>query len=1061
MAVKYSFNEDKQFIIEDYDRAKTFASFLPGVAGIDGIPMWAYYVNRGQGLGSFGVKDKNNTIMEFFPAHLMYKNVELQGFRTFIKYNGQVHEIFSSASTDVVKRKMYIEKNLLKVEEVNDSLKLKVTVTYFTVPKESYAGLIRKVKLENLDKQEKTIEILDGLTQVLPYGISNGDYQAMANLMKSWFDVFNLENNIAYYKVRATTSDSAEVGEVNKGNFFLAFSSEEEGLIKPIIDMDLIFGANTSLTRAVNFEAETLDSIYSKKQIPENKVSGGFLAKEVILKNEVTLCSVYGHIASLELISSIKDRFNISYVETKEKEARLLAEELVEETYTKTSSHIFDEYINQCYMDNILRGGYPLVFEAGEKNHVYHVFSRKHGDLEREYNFFSLEPAYYSQGNGNFRDVNQNRRNDVLINPKVKEFNVKQFMDLIQADGYNPLSVKGSYFTFDKEKLTDILALAVDNNKGLVDIFSEKFTPGKLINYISDNEIKLNITKDEFVKTVLQHSTQGFEAEFGEGYWTDHWTYNMDLIENYLNIYPDKLQEFLFERKDYRFFDSAVRVLPRSEKYVLASGKVRQYDAIVEDEEKCHKLNISINDTNWLKKSNGLGEVYETNLYGKLISLAVNKFVNLDPMGIGIEMEANKPGWNDAMNGLPGIFGSSVNEAAELLRVINFIIEASESFDKTVEIYVEVAELINQVEALVDDNLCEKLSDFNYWDKVSDLKESYRDKIRFGIQGKEKGFGTRALSVIFRKFKVKLTKGLEKALEIGNGIYPTYMTYEAEEYEVIEGKRNPVNGYENVLVKKFKYVPIPLFLEAPARMLKSIKDKDQARELYEKIKQSKIYDSKLKMYKTSEPLDDTTYEIGRARAFTAGWLERESIFLHMEYKYLLGLLKAGLYEQYFEDIKTALVPFMDPKVYGRSTLENSSFIASSVNPDEAVHGRGFVSRLTGSTSEMLSMWFMMMAGKKVFSYEAGKLKLELKPILPHWMFDSSNEVSFKFLGNILVTYHNKNRKNTFGDNCTVVERICLKDSENQVYKIKGGIVEGQYAELVREGSIKNIDVYMI
>jgi len=37
---------------------------------------------------------------------------------------------------------------------------------------------------------------------------------------------------------------------------------------------------------------------------------------------------------------------------------------------------------------------------------------------------------------------------------------------------------------------------------------------------------------------------------------------------------------------------------------------------------------------------------------------------------MGIEMEAGKPGWYDALNGLPGLFGSSVGETAELIRLI-------------------------------------------------------------------------------------------------------------------------------------------------------------------------------------------------------------------------------------------------------------------------------------------------------------------------------------------------------------------------------------------------------
>ncbi|MFD2882322.1 hypothetical protein ACFTAO_51225 [Paenibacillus rhizoplanae] len=60
-------------------------------------------------------------------------------------------------------------------------------------------------------------------------------------------------------------------------------------------------------------------------------------------------------------------------------------------------------------------GGYPFIFDNGAEGFVVHLYSRKHGDMERDYNFFSLAPEYYSQGNGNFRDMNQNRRNDVFF----------------------------------------------------------------------------------------------------------------------------------------------------------------------------------------------------------------------------------------------------------------------------------------------------------------------------------------------------------------------------------------------------------------------------------------------------------------------------------------------------------------------------------------------------------------------------------------------------------------------------------------------------------------------
>jgi hypothetical protein len=61
----------------------------------------------------------------------------------------------------------------------------------------------------------------------------------------------------------------------------------------------------------------------------------------------------------------------------------------------------------------------------------------------------------------------------------------------------------------------------------------------------------------------------------------------------------------------------------------------------------------------------------------------------------------------------------------------------------------------------------------------------------------------------------------------------------------------------------------------------------------------------------------------------------------MSYKFYLELLRGGLYEEFFDEIKTGLVPFMDNAVYGRSPLEASSFIVSSAFPDKKMHGAGF------------------------------------------------------------------------------------------------------------------------
>ncbi|MCM8779982.1 MAG: hypothetical protein NC914_02400, partial [Candidatus Omnitrophica bacterium] len=84
--IKYYLNEkEREFVIENYNFAKPFSNFLPGIAGLWGIPMWVFYVNRGQGIISCGTQDKDHSIMEFLPANKAYQLCSTHGFRTFIK----------------------------------------------------------------------------------------------------------------------------------------------------------------------------------------------------------------------------------------------------------------------------------------------------------------------------------------------------------------------------------------------------------------------------------------------------------------------------------------------------------------------------------------------------------------------------------------------------------------------------------------------------------------------------------------------------------------------------------------------------------------------------------------------------------------------------------------------------------------------------------------------------------------------------------------------------------------------------------------------------------------
>lgn len=1028
-------DENGFYVIENYDRKLPFSSFLSAIAGINGTPMWSFYVNRGQCISSIGIRDKKNCIMEFFPANEAYKMVYTNGFRTFLRLNRNgktfMVEPFSVTTNNKIKRNIMIKNNELKLVEINEELNLNIEVNYFTIPNESFAALGRKVKVTNTSDENINFEMLDGLTSILPYGSENASYKEIGNTLRSWMEGEIKDNNTAIFKVRASTGDTTKVDKIENSYFYVGFNSEGN-ILRPVVDLENIFGFDTSLRDAVEFEKDGLSNLYNNN-ISYNKVPCGFVGEKVILESSKSkeICSYIGYMEnSSEVDECLELICNVDYFNNKSIEGNSIIDDLNKHVYTKTNYPLFDEYIKQCHIDNLLRGGYPL--EIGDKNKkTYYVYSRKHGDLERDYNFFSIEPNFYSQGNGNFRDVNQNRRMDAYLHKFAGKENIKLFSDLIQLDGYNPLVVKGKKFVVDEKKYSEIVNKCDENTLNAIsDVLKEKFTVGELYSALVK---KAKLTKNDatdIMNFIIDLSSEEVEAAFGEGFWVDHWTYNLDLIEEYLNIYPDKVKELLVDEKSYKFFNSPEYVLPRKDKYVLDEGKVRQYVSLAEKEEL---------SSNWVHTEDG--ELYKTNLLTKLVMLAGIKFMSLDEYGIGIEMEAGKPGWNDAMNGLPGLIGSSFAETAELKRLLLFINEnlnVSENVNIPEEFYnclIEVYKTLNL-----------DLSDLDYWNKVSDLREDYREKTRYTLSGKEISVSKDELKDFIEKMINKIDLGIEKAKNLNEGKIPTFMHYDITKFEE-----------DNNIIKplEFKVNFLPSFLEGPTRYLKTNLTKKEEIELYGEIRKSDIYDKKLKMYKTSESLEGEGFEIGRARGFTAGWLERESVFMHMEFKYILELIKNGLYKQFFEDIKTAMPPFMDPKVYGRSVLENSSFIASSSNPDERTHGRGFVARLSGTTVEVLSIWKLMMVGEKLFRYENNELSFNLNPILAKDFF-KNGLIETTILGEIKLIYTNKNNKDTFGEEKGYVTEIEIVDKDDNIVTINGNKVTGELAYKIRNCEIKEI-----
>lgn len=542
----------------------------------------------------------------------------------------------------------------------------------------------------------------------------------------------------------------------------------------------------------------------------------------------------------------------------------------------------------------------------------------------------------------------------------------------------------------------------------------------------------------------MSQATESIESAFGEGYWSDHFDYLYDLLDDYLSIYPDKLNDVLFETNTYKTFMSPVTVINQHDKSVLTQeGTIRQYGSLLHfDDEKIQRLGLNVDGSNWVKFN---GVDYQTNLYTKMLMLVLNKHALMDQDFYGVEMDGGKPGWNDAMNGVPGLFGSGVSETIEVLRIVSFL--KDKQYKEDITLPVELADLLYHL-----------MEEKSYQDRLG-ARDGYRERTRFGLSGDTKNVLFQDLMTYFTRLEQKITDKMSELLSVNDGIVPTFITHEVTQYDEITAHGKPVIGNYNLPIVKphaFKTRFLPNFLEAPARLLKAGFNQSSLKQMVQNIKKTDMYDKELKIYKTSVSLEEESIEIGRIRAFTKGWLERESNFIHMTYKYLLGLLKAGLYDTFYEELKDNMVCFMDPHVYKRSTLENSSFIVPTNNPNKAYHGKGFFARLSGSTVETLDMWKQMMTGGSPFKMVNDRLVLKFEPKLHKDFFKEDGTCSFTFMKSTVVTYINKKHQNTYED-IDIDYYELTKD--NKTIKIDTEYIPTDYALAVREGKYEEIKVF--
>ena len=566
-------------------------------------------------------------------------------------------------------------------EEINHDLEL--TFQYQWNSTNTF-GFIKKSKLINNSTSNVEVNILDGIQNILPYGVGSDLQNASSNLVDAYKrSELEKSSGLGIYALSAIIVDKAEPSEALKANIVWSLgldtpkhllsslqldSFRKQHEIQDETDVKAEKGAyfvNSQIVLPAQEDKEWLlvaevnkNHSAIAKLINKIKTNDGLweLIDQKIEKGTTRLIALNAASDGLQL-SADKFRdtrhfsntlFNImrggifdnnyqiekwdfkNYLAKANKKVARTTEENVEKLPEKFTLSVLQELAYQVDDTNFRR----LCFE-----YMPLKFSRRHGDPSRPWNKFSINTKSEIDGSkildyeGNWRDIFQNWEALAHSYPAFIESMIHKFLNATTFDGYNPYRVtKGG---FDWETI-------------------EPDDPWSYIGYWGDHQV---IYLLKFLEFIESHQPGKLATLFDK-----------DLFV-YANVpYKIKSYDALLENpKDTIEFDEALDHKIREQRVELGAD-----GALLRDENRF---------------------IVKVNFIEKILATTLAKLSNFIPEG-GIWMNTQRPEWNDANNALVGS-GVSMVTLYYLRRFLKFFDTVVVQSDlETVEVSKELDHIL-------------------------------------------------------------------------------------------------------------------------------------------------------------------------------------------------------------------------------------------------------------------------------------------------------------------------------------------------------------------------------
>jgi hypothetical protein len=569
--------------------------------------------------------------------------------------------------------------NKLLFEEINLDLGLSFYYVWMTSDR---FGFVRRATLFNLAEEPVDVELLDGIQNLLPHGLTRRfqmEYSTLADGYKE--SELEPETGLGLFKLSSVPADRPEPNEALRVTTVWSEGIESATRLLSAVQLD-------RFRRGEGVEEETLIRGRRGAYFVSTRLALPAKArKEWSLVAEVDQDAA-GAAALTGLLKSAKN-LRAQIDEDVERGTRNLVRIVagadgLQQTGDDLSS---DRHFSNALF-NTMRGGIPdsgysisrydfkafvvkanravserqaafldalpetlpharLLALARERHdpdlerlaHEYLplTFSRRHGDPSRPWNIFSIEVKgehgeRILNYQGNWRDIFQNWEALALSFPGYVESMIFKFADASTADGYNPYRIMRDGFDW------------------------EVLDPHDAWSYI--------------------------------GYWGDHQVvYLLKLLEVSARYHPGAL-ESLLARRVFTYADVPYRIKPYAAMLEDPRNTI-DFDAALDGEIRERAAAMGADGK---ALQGGDGAPCHVNLAEKLLVLALARLFNYIPEA-GLWMNTQRPEWNDANNALVGS-GVSMVTLYFLRRYLSF---CRSLFTADVEVSTEVAEAFRRV----------------------------------------------------------------------------------------------------------------------------------------------------------------------------------------------------------------------------------------------------------------------------------------------------------------------------------------------------------------------------